>query len=102
MPHEAACNRSDLAKLGWLGEDSPHILNIVDGVEVRRHPQVMLAEHPELWILVDQFVCGVRRSLSVKDYDALSNFAFTALRTMDNAYARESSRARETDNESED
>lgn len=93
MSPEAASNLDDLGKLGWLtGEDSAFVIGVVDGVELRRHPEILLAENPELWVLVDQFSSGARRKVDVASYDTLSNFAFVAIRTMAAAHGRETAR----------
>ena len=91
---DAAVDRNQLRELGWLGEDSPHVLGVVDpltdddinsGVEVRQHPSVLVARDPELWRVVDEWDTGIRRKPRAGD----SNWRVTALLHMRAAHARE-------------
>lgn len=95
MRPEAASDRTELGLLGWLGEDSPHVLAVVDpiddapGIEVRQHPDMMLAADPELHRVVDEWFTGARRKVRIGD----SNWRTVALMTLRAAHGRE--RARE-------
>lgn len=92
---EAADDRTTLGHLGWLGEDSPHVIGLVDpledgdAIEVRQHPAVLVASDPELHRVVREWDTGVRRKPRCGD----SHWRTVALTIMRGAYSRE--RARE-------
>ena len=85
---KAASSFDELIELGHVpGHDSPHILGYLDpieeehqrpasedhrGMEIRRHPSVMLREDPDLWDIVDRFRCGVIKDLTHREFDELS------------------------------
>lgn len=92
----AASDREQLSMLGWLGEDAPAPIGIIDppsenepGVEVRQHPEMLIAQAPELWTLIDEWASGARRKISVRDRTRLSNWHIVALLTMRGAHGRE-------------
>ena len=98
---ESACeDLSDRRKFGWLlGHDADGVLEIVDpldengsGIEVRRHPDMLRLEHPELTSIVDRFQTGAVRKLNARLYETLSAFEATCLLTMQGAHAREQQR----------
>lgn len=91
---DAACDREQLRLLGWLGEDSPHVLGIVDpldeddlstGVEVRQHPAALVARDPDVWRVIDEWDTGVRRKPRAGD----SHWRTVAIMHMRAAHARE-------------
>lgn len=94
MGPEAAADRTTLRHLGWLGEDAPHPIGLIDptpdspGVEVYQHPAVLVACDPELHRIVRQWDTRVRRKPRARD----SAWTTAALLTMRAAEARERER----------
>lgn len=94
MGPEAAADRTTLRQLGWLGEDAPRPIGLIDptpdspGVEVYQHPAVLVARDPELHRVVRAWDTGVRRKPRAGD----SAWWTAALMTMRGAEARERER----------
>lgn len=100
VPESACEDLDDKRRCGWLiGVDTKQPLEIVDplddkdpGIEVRRHPDVLRLEHPELMSIVDQFQVGVIKKLTPRLYETLSHFEATCVLVMQAAHAREQKR----------
>ena len=101
---DAALDRDERRAVGLVpGEDAPGVLAYVDpiederqrpggeshlGIEVRRHPEIMLASQPELREMVDEFrVCGPE-SLTRVEYADRNNFAIEGHLIMSAAHRR--------------
>lgn len=102
VPESACEDLIDRRRFGWLmGCDAERPLEIVDpldekdpgsGIEVRRHPEMLRLEHPELWPIVDKFQVGALRKMSLTAYERLSAFEASCLLTMRAAHGREQKR----------
>ena len=75
---------------GWIGEDR-------DGIWLRRHPEAVLTERPELWWTVQQWALG-RHEFR----DGLSNHETEQLAAMCGAHSREQDRRYKRGQEPED
>ena len=62
------------------------------GIPLHRHPELLLAQEPDLWAVIDRWRVGVTRELSRADYDAISGWEMEAWLTMRAAHAREERR----------
>lgn len=62
------------------------------GVPILRHPELLLADDPELWVVVDEWRAGVARELARGELDTLSDFYVEAWLTMRAAHGREDKR----------
>lgn len=71
----------DPIDLEVLGEDG-------EGIWVRRHPEALLVESPDLWGAVDRWRLGLRE-ISPADMETMSAWEVHALLTMASADARE-------------
>lgn len=106
----AAETPEELTLLGYGPEPAPHPLCYVDpiknpydrprgedpkGIELRRHPDMLLAENEKLWRVVDQFKVGVKRELGEDDYDQLSNWHIESIIVMSSAHHRDLERKSE-------
>lgn len=105
---DAAENLEELTALGHVPDtDSPHILAYIDpieesghrnkqedprGLEIRRHPSAMLRDDPDLWDIVDRFRSGVKKEMTHKEFEALSNFQIEAWLIMRSAHQRQEMR----------
>lgn len=82
-----------------MGCDAERPLEFVDpldekdsGIEVRRHPEMLRLEHPDLWSIVDRFQVGALRKLRGREYEALSHFESVCVLVMASAHGREQKR----------
>lgn len=76
--------KAERSDYGYIGEDA-------DGIWLRRHPSVVLLEHPDLWSVVSEVTNGCHK-IRPRDYREKSAFEFDAKMTMSLAIQRERSR----------
>jgi len=105
---DAATGYDELRDIGWLpGVDAPGVLMFADpleddsgqsphedprGIELRRHPEAMLRDDPELWPVVDRFRAGVPLEVTREEHDTLSAWEIDARLIMLAATRREEQR----------
>lgn len=102
----------DLLERGLVLEDAPHPIAALDpiddpderptgegadGIEIFRHPLVLLLEERRLWAIWDLWQTGALRTLDVSSYAKLSDFAVECLLTLSQSQAREDVRRLEDD-----
>ena len=112
---EQARGFDELRSVGWLPMDAPGVLAYVDpmddaagpgedprGIEVRRHPEAILRDDPDLWDVVDRFRAGCPLEVSRAEYDSLTAWEIDARLIMLAATKREEARQMKRGNNGND
>lgn len=102
-----AMDDAELRDLGWDPvEPSQYVLGYVDpmpederpegedprGIQLRRHPEMLIRQHPELAGVLDRWRTGARRAISAKDWWTLSSWEIDCVLIMGGAFERERER----------